>query len=546
VTAPGDPAAWLRDGTRAQEKGELDAAEALYRKVLAREPDNVQAQFLLGTVHAHRREPDAAEERLRGVVAAAPGHAPAHLWLGHLARGRGRPAEAMEHYRRAAEADPKSGAVRAVLGQALAAAGDLAGATAACARAVALEPGNPATHVALAQVLQEAERYPEAEAACRRLVALRPDAPAAHLALARVLRDAKRYPEAEAACREALALSAGAPKVPKTPEAAEAHRELGVVLSRAGRHDEAVSHLEAALAANPNDLAARGSLGDAQRGRGRQAEAIDCYAAVLAARPDVREAHLKYGLVLKELRADGRGALLDRLDEDHVWADPRASLAHARALAEGLPYPHPGSRAALAAFLDAFDPGEVYPAAWWRDVLARFGPPEAGHDKLLRAVFAAVYAWSIPTREALEALAAFAGGARIASYGAGGGYWEYLLRERLGRDVTASDLHLGHRFVPMTVADFATARPDPADVLLLAWIDNNDTVAGAARALLERTVPGQGVAIVGEPPDARGRARTCGTTALFAFIDSAFRPAGEVPLTGFSYLDERIVLLRRA
>jgi hypothetical protein len=59
-------------------------------------------------------------------------------------------------------------------------------------------------------------------------------------------------------------------------------------------------------------------------------------------------------------------------------------------------------------------------------------------------------------------------------------------------------------------------------------------------------VPGQGVAIVGEPPDERGRARTCGTAALFAFIGRAFRPAGELPLTTFSYLDERIVLLRRA
>jgi tetratricopeptide (TPR) repeat protein len=540
VTAAGDPAAWLRDGTLAHKRGDVDAAQALYRKVLAREPDNVHAQFLLGTIHAHRQEPDAAGQLLRRVVAAVPGHAPAHLLLGHLARAGGRPAEAVESYRRAAEADPTSGSAQVVLGQALAAAGDLAGAEAACAHAVALEPGNPAAHLALTQVLQEAERYPEAEAAGRKLVALRPDAPAAHLALARVLRDAKRYPEAEAACREALAAH------PDAADAATAQRELGVVLTLAGRHADAVPHLEAALAANPDDVAARAALGDAHRGRGRFAEAIDCYAAVLAQRPDEREMHLKYGLVLKELRADGRGALLDRLGEDHVWADPAESLAHARALAEGLPYPDPAPRAALAAFLDAFDPGEAHPAAWWRNVLARFGPAEAGHDKLLRAVFASVYGWSIPTREALEALADFAGGARIASYGAGRGYWEYLLGARLGRDVIASDLHLGHRFLPMEVADFATVRPDPADVLLLSWIENNDTVAGAAQALLERMVPGQGVAIVGEPPDERGRARTCGTAALFAFIGRAFRPAGELPLTTFSYLDERIVLLRRA
>jgi tetratricopeptide (TPR) repeat protein len=67
----------------------------------------------------------------------------------------------------------------------------------------------------------------------------------------------------------------------------DAHNNLGVVLARAGRVEEAISHFEAALGIDPNSADAHVNLGIALSGiPGRMPEAIRHFEAALRIKPD--------------------------------------------------------------------------------------------------------------------------------------------------------------------------------------------------------------------------------------------------------------------
>ena len=84
-----------------------------------------------------------------------------------------------------------------------------------------------------------------------------------------------------------------------------ANANLGALLLSANRTDEAVRHLQDALAARPDHAAARNSLGTALLAAGRPIEAIDNFTQVVRTSPDYLAAHYNLG---NALLAAGRPA----------------------------------------------------------------------------------------------------------------------------------------------------------------------------------------------------------------------------------------------
>ena len=84
-----------------------------------------------------------------------------------------------------------------------------------------------------------------------------------------------------------------------------ANANLGALLLSANRTDEAVRHLQDALAARPDHAAARNSLGTALLAAGRPIEAIDNFTQVVRTSPDYLPAHYNLG---NALLAAGRPA----------------------------------------------------------------------------------------------------------------------------------------------------------------------------------------------------------------------------------------------
>jgi Flp pilus assembly protein TadD len=77
--------------------------------------------------------------------------------------------------------------------------------------------------------------------------------------------------------------------------------EQGIQLARQGRHDDAVSAYERAIAAEPGMAEAHYNLGVAHRARGRMDQAAECWRRAIQLRPDFIAAHNNLGSALLEL-----------------------------------------------------------------------------------------------------------------------------------------------------------------------------------------------------------------------------------------------------
>ncbi len=98
--------AWLNRAIEAHRGGKLDAADRLYRKVLATQTGQPDALHFLGVLEHQRGNSDKAVELISSAVAITPGHADAHNNLGNVHKECGRLAEAEACYRRALDCRP--------------------------------------------------------------------------------------------------------------------------------------------------------------------------------------------------------------------------------------------------------------------------------------------------------------------------------------------------------------------------------------------------------------------------------------------------------
>lgn len=115
------------------------------------------------------------------------------------------------------------------------------------------------------------------------------------------------FAEAEASCRAILA---------SRPAHHEALHMLGLAVAQQGRLEEAVGHIQAAIALRRDVPALHSNLGNVQKLLGRQEAALASFDTALALAPDYAEAHSNRGNVLRELGRD-----------DEALADYDAAIA---------------------------------------------------------------------------------------------------------------------------------------------------------------------------------------------------------------------------
>lgn len=108
--------AWVNLGVAFRRSGELEAAEAAYRRALIVAPDHVQAYHNLAMLLWLRDRRDAASEILRLLDRRDNRDPFVYLSLGDMSRREQRPDEARRFYRRAARLAPKSAEPLAALG----------------------------------------------------------------------------------------------------------------------------------------------------------------------------------------------------------------------------------------------------------------------------------------------------------------------------------------------------------------------------------------------------------------------------------------------
>ena len=239
-----------------QAAGRLDAAEAIYRRILAVRPDHPDALHLLGVA----------------------------------ALQRGDFANAVDLISRAVRVRPDDPAFHANLGTARLESGDIDGAIAALRTALSHDPDHADALFNLGNALRRQGNADEARAQFERVVALQPESMDAHLILADVMRSLGRLDDAVAVCRKAVAIDDFHPP---------AHNNLGNALTAVGRRDEAMAHFRRAVALRPDYADAYNNMAEALKEDGRLGDAIDAYESALATDPGHREA--RFGRALARL-----------------------------------------------------------------------------------------------------------------------------------------------------------------------------------------------------------------------------------------------------
>jgi len=241
------------------QRGELGAAEAIYRQVLERDGRHSDALHLLGVIAYQTGHAAQAEQLIRRAIAAAA--APVAMYynsLGLALQGLERAADAVDSFRQAHRIDPSLAEIA----------------------------------VNLANALRGTGQLKEAETLCRQALTLHPASPELQYALGMALRQQGRSDEARNTLQQALALK---------PDAADMHNSLGLLYQELGQHAQALNHLQRAVALQPGFAEAHNNLGNSLSELGRLAEAVRCYQQALAIRPGLADTHANLGNACQEM-----------------------------------------------------------------------------------------------------------------------------------------------------------------------------------------------------------------------------------------------------
>ena len=266
--------------------GLLKEAEKTYRKILAEEPKQADALFLLALIahqtgrdehalklisraigcqpdvpaffcaraqiYASLRRPEEAIAQYVEALTRAPNLADAHYNLGLLLQEQHRIDEAVEHYLQVLSIVPNHVGAFNNLGNIYQQRGLLHDAIRWYERALAVDLNQAETCCNLANVYRKLENLDVAAELFRRAISSRPNFPLAHYSLGLLLQEQGRWAESEGLFRKAVA---------QNPTFAEAFNALGTTFKEQGRLEEAIAHYRRALDCNPDLPEAHYNLG---------------------------------------------------------------------------------------------------------------------------------------------------------------------------------------------------------------------------------------------------------------------------------------------
>lgn len=268
----------LQEAIAHHRAGRLSQAAAMYRQILAREPEHADALHLLGLVAHQSGNHEQALALIGDALRLRPEAAAYHNDLGEALGALGRMAEAIAAYREACRLDPARVETQNNLGLALQAMGRRDEALAAFRRATEQQPSFSEAAHNLAHALHEAGRLAEANAAYRRLLAIAPEDADAWNNLGIVLKESGDL----AACVEAFQRAAAL-----RPDFAPAWRQLGHALEEQGQAPAAaVAAFERAHALDPEDTSTACVLGRLLQTQSRVEEALRIFRGALHRSPE--------------------------------------------------------------------------------------------------------------------------------------------------------------------------------------------------------------------------------------------------------------------
>lgn len=186
----------LQTATTHMRAGRLDEAETVCRAVVNGQPDLTDALHLLALIKRQQGDFDEAESLFQTCLEKAPHRADIHANHGNLLKAQGRIGEAIVEYRRALEVDADFRPARIALARSLNAAGEYTDALAESQRLLRHDKADAEAWSAYGAALRGIDDLEASEIAYRRAINIKPGYGAAHHDLGALLAKESRHEQA--------------------------------------------------------------------------------------------------------------------------------------------------------------------------------------------------------------------------------------------------------------------------------------------------------------------------------------------------------------
>lgn len=263
----------LHQALAAHQGGDLAAAEAGYRAVLAEEPDQADALALLGVALDSLGKADEALACLHRALELDPKAGLFRIYMGNMMASRGLWPQAVEAFRVASDLLPNMPDVHYNLGNALRENNEWDAAEQAYLKTLALAPDHAQARNNLALVYEHDKRLEEAYFAFQNVTLTAPDYLDGWLNLSSLAEKTGHFEEALEAAHKAKALA---------PEQGEPLLGIGVALNRLGRDEEALPYYKEALRLKPDWTEVWDNIGQTYQNLNRLDEAEAAYHRCIA------------------------------------------------------------------------------------------------------------------------------------------------------------------------------------------------------------------------------------------------------------------------
>ncbi|MBL4691612.1 MAG: tetratricopeptide repeat protein [Rhodospirillales bacterium] len=232
----------VQKGLRAHQAGNLEEAEAVYRKVLTVNPDHADANHFLGVIAFQAGMAKESLDLIAKAIGINPKKAIYHCNLGNSLQTLDRTDEAIASHRKALSLSPNLSTSHNSLGVLLQEQGHLEDAVASFDKAITGNPDFAEAYSNRGKAFKELGAYEDAAESYHKALAIKPDYAGAHNNLGSTLRAMEKLDEAVASFHQAIAIK---------PDFAEAYSNLGNTLKTLGRTDEALASYRRALNIDP-------------------------------------------------------------------------------------------------------------------------------------------------------------------------------------------------------------------------------------------------------------------------------------------------------
>jgi enediyne biosynthesis protein E4 len=275
-----------------------------FLEVLRQRPEDIDARVDLSSIMAKEGDPPAAAEQLNQAIRLAPANADLYILLGKSKLDINEFSQAITSFRKAVELNPKLSAAHYGIGLSLSKQHDLVHATEEFRTALSMNPHDPFSFLELGKIDLQKGDLPNAEKLFQEALRLRPGFAEALAELGKVYQRENASQKAEEAFREALRLQ---------PGYSEASYGLALLLRSQGRNEEAKPYFAKVEAreqakTQAGKANALNSEGMKDAAEGKLNEALAAFEKALAIDPSFFMAAYNQGVVLARMGEDSKAA----------------------------------------------------------------------------------------------------------------------------------------------------------------------------------------------------------------------------------------------